>query len=99
MDEYAANSTLEEIYRSRVKSYNDSIGKLDEASSNRSRILLERQLTSAAQSLMISMQSLRLQQAYLEKMEELYQAVYHNQMIQVQAGLSTGQAVQSAENN
>ncbi|WP_125143382.1 TolC family protein [Clostridium transplantifaecale] len=99
MEDYVANSTLEEIYRSGVKSYNDSIKRLDQYSFNRNRIVLERQLTSAAQSLMISMQSLRLQQNYLGTAEELYHALYDNQTVQFKAGLSTGQTVQAAYNN
>lgn len=54
MEGYAEFSMLEEIYSSAAKSYNDMIKKLNSTSSNQNRLQLEKQLTSAAQSLMIS---------------------------------------------
>ena len=96
MEQYVESASLEIIYKSGIKSYNDAIKRLDKYSMNRDRIILERQLTSAAQSLMISWQSLSHQQEYLEKMDELLYAQYETSQIQAQAGLGTSDTIQAA---
>ena len=96
MEQYAESASLEAIYKSGVRNYNDVIKRLDQYGANRDRIILERQLTNAAQGLMISWQFLSLQQEYLEKVEELLYAQYENSQIQMQAGMAAGNDVQAA---
>ena len=93
--EYAAN---EAAYQAGVKSYNKMIKKLDSATSNQTRISLEKQLTNAAQSLMISWQSLGIQKESAEKTETLYRELYENAQTQKSAGLATDQDVLEAYN-
>lgn len=89
MEEYAVQASLEEIYRSAIKTYNDSIKKLDKYSYNKNRIILERQLTNTAQNLMISLQSLSIQEEYTKRTAELYKMRYTNELEKAQIGMST----------
>ena len=95
-ERYVEYASLAEIYRSSAAGYNDMIEKLDGYSSNKSRFSLEKQLTNAAQSLMISWQSLKLQKEYLKAMEDLYRTQYENAQIKQSAGLTTEQEVSAA---
>lgn len=99
MESYAENASYEAIYKSAIKSYNKMLDRLDKYSTNKDRIALEKQLTSAAQSLMISYQSNSLQKDYLKKMEDLTKRLYENTKTQQQAGLATGQDVITAYNS
>lgn len=87
------------IYKSAAKSYNDMLKQLNRYSSNKTRISTERQLTNAAQSLMISWQSVELQKEYLSTMASLYQELYKNTLVSQSAGLATEQDVESAYDN
>lgn len=91
-------SSLSAVYSSAAKSYNRMLKQMNRYSSNQSRISVERQLTNAAQSLMISWQSVELQKDYLAKMAELYQEQYENTLVSQSAGLATEQDVQDAYN-
>lgn len=95
-ERYVEYASLAEIYRSSAAGYNDMIEKLDGYSSNKSRFSLEKQLTNAAQSLMISWQSLKLQKEYLKAMGDLYRTQYENAQIKQSAGLTTEQEVSAA---
>ena len=96
LESYGEYAAYEAIYKSAIKSYNKMIERLDNYSSNKSRIILERQLTNAAQSLMISYQSLLLQKEYLSKMEELSKVRYETMKLKQSAGLATDQDVLEA---
>lgn len=96
MEGYVNHASLEAIYQSGIRSYNQAMRRMDQYSANRERILLEKQLTSAAQSLMISWQSLVAQQEYLGNMDGLCLAQYEDALRQMQAGLATGDAVDAA---
>lgn len=98
MEVYMEAKSLQAIYNSSAKSYSDRIKDLNKYSANQSRISTERQLTSAAQSLMISWQSLELQKEYTEKLTELYKAQYENTAVSQAAGLATDQEVTAAYN-
>ena len=98
MEGYAEFSMLEEIYSSAAKSYNDMIKKLNSTSSNQNRLQLEKQLTSAAQSLMISYQSVELQLEYMKKMLEVYKTQYNIAMLQNTSGAAVETDVQTAYN-
>ena len=98
MEDYVEAKSLQAIYNSSAKSYSDRIKDLNKYSANQSRISTERQLTSAAQSLMISWQSLELQEEYTEKLTELYEAQYENAAASQAAGLATDQEVTAAYN-
>ncbi len=67
MESYGEYASLEAVYSSAAKSYNERIKKLDRYAANKNRLSMEKQLTSAAQSLMISWQSMKLQREYTEK--------------------------------
>lgn len=99
MEAYGANASYEAVYKSAIKSYNKMIEGLDKYSSSKGQLTLEKQLTRAAQSLMISHQSIRLQKEYLSKMEELLRTQYEHTTLQQRAGLATDQDVQRAYNN
>lgn len=96
MDLYAENASLEAIYKAGIVRYNDAIRKLDRYSSNRDRIILEKRLTNAAQSLMISWQSLSLQKEYLEKRAEVLYARYELSQNQMHVGLLTSDDAQAS---
>lgn len=99
METYGANASYEAIYKNAIKSYNKMIEGLDKYSSNKGQITLEKQLTRAAQSLMISYQSLLLQKKYLSRMEELLRTQYEHTALQQSVGLATDQEVHTAYNN
>ena len=96
MESYGEYASLEAVYSSAAKSYNEMIKKLDRYAANKNRLSVEKQLTSAAQSLMISWQSIKLQREYMEKMAEWYQAVYENTRTRQSAGLATERDVSAA---
>ena len=99
MESYAEYASYEAIYKTAIKSYNKMLERLDNYSSNKGRITLEKQLTNAAQSLMISYQSISLQKEYFSKMEELSRIQYENIKLQQSVGLATEQDVHTAHNN
>lgn len=99
MESYAEYASSEAIYKSSIKSYKKMLDSLDDYSANRSRLLVERQLTNGAQSLMISYQSIQLQKEYLQKMAELFETQYENAKLQQQAGLGSDQDVNTAQNS
>ncbi len=96
MESYGEYASLEAVYSSAAKSYNERIRKLDRYAANKNRLSLEKQLTNAAQNLMLSWQSIKLQREYMEKMAELYQAVYENTKLGQSAGLATERDVTAA---
>lgn len=96
LEQYAENASLEAIYKAGIKNYNDAIKRLNRYSANRDRILLERQLTNAGQNLMISWQSLSLQEQVLTKKAELFYAQYELSQNQMQTGLITDDEAQVA---
>ena len=99
---HANNLTVQEIVKSTKEakdSYNKVLKKLDTYSSNRSRISLEKQLTSGAQNLMISFYSLEAQKKYLQVMEEWMKVRYENMQLKEEAGMATSQEVLTAFNS
>lgn len=98
MDESIEQGSYSAIYRSAARSYNQMLRQMNRYSSNKSRISVERQLTNAAQSLMISWQSVELQKEYLSSMAGLYREQYENTVVSQSAGLATEQEVQDAYN-
>lgn len=99
MVSYAEYASYEAVYKSSIKSYNKMLDRLDQNSTNKSRVMLEKQLTNAAQSLMMSYQSMTLQKEYLATMEELLRTQYDNAQTRQQAGLSTDQEVMTARSS
>ena len=99
MVSYAEYASYEAVYKSSIKSYNKMLDRLDQNSTNKSRLMLEKQLTNAAQSLMMSYQSMTLQKEYLATMEELLRTQYDNAQTRQQAGLSTDQEVMTARSS
>ena len=99
MESYAEYASYEAVYKSSIKSYNKMLDQLDQNSTNKSRVMLEKQLTNAAQSLMMSYQSMTLQKEYLATMEELLRTQYENAQTRQQAGLSTDQEVMTARSS
>lgn len=91
--EYAA---LEAVYRSAIKSYNQTLARLERNSSNKSRIALERQLTRSAQKLMISLCALRKEKGAMELTETLYRTRYEDAKRKQTVGMASEQEVLSA---
>lgn len=94
-EDYSTYASYEEVYRSALGSYNKMIKKLDRSSTNQGRLTLEKQLTNAAQSLMISYESTKLQMESLEQSEALYRQIYE----EVQAGRRAGLNTETEERN
>lgn len=95
-DRYLEYSGYEAVYESAVKSYNQTLKSLSKASSRQSQTALEKQLTSAAQSLFLSWQSAAAQEEYLMKMEEVFRESYQNTCLKQQAGMVAEPEVLSA---
>ena len=85
-------------YRSGVKTYNKMIESLDSNSSTKNRTNMEKQLVNAAQSLMISYESVSSQKEYFSKMEQLYSKLYSQMQLKQQSGMATAQEVESVRN-
>ncbi|MGN0157653.1 MAG: TolC family protein [Brotaphodocola sp.] len=98
-EDYIEYASLQAIYSASAKSYNDRMKNLNGYTSNKTRRSMEKQLTNAAQNLMISMQSIALQKEYLETMEELCRVSYENTKMCQGAGLATDQDVTNAYNS
>lgn len=98
METYAENAAYEKVYSSAITSYNNMIKRLDRYTANRNRIWLERQLTSGAQSLMISYQALQAQKETLIQMDALYGQLYEETFAGSGAGTATTQEVENIRN-
>lgn len=96
MEAYTEYAALEATYKMAAKSYNSMLKSLNSATSNSSRVTLEKQLTYAAQNLMISLQSIQQQKEQLLKMEEWYSAQYETMLARQQAGTATQADVEDA---
>lgn len=97
-DAYADYASQETTLRSAAKSYTTLLSQLDAYSSNKSSYQTERELTAGAQSLMISLSSLKNQKAASEKMLELYQQLADSTNSRYNAGMATKLEVLEAEN-
>lgn len=97
MEDYAYYASEEAIYKSAAASYQDLYENMQSLSSTSSLRQTERQLTAAAQALMISYDTMRLERETLEKMEELYQKEYDLAQTRLQAGMATEADVMEAE--
>lgn len=98
MESYVEYASYEAIYTQAIKSYDKMVERLNRYSSNKQRASVEKQLTNAAQSLMISYQSLSFQNDYLVKMTQVLEEQYENTKLQLQAGLAADLDVQNAYN-
>lgn len=99
MDSYAEYASIEAVYQSAVKSYNQSLKKLNKYSSNKTRLSQEKQLTASAQSLMISWHSLEQQKEYLDTMTDLYRQLYEDTKLKQTADMAAEQEVSEAYNS
>ena len=88
-EQYSYYSSEEEIYRSAASTYYTMYDSMQSASSTSSMRQTERQLTAAAQSLMISYETMRLEADTARKMLELYEKEYDLALAGVQAGTAT----------
>ncbi len=98
MDAYMEYASQETVLRGAAKSYNTMLNRLDSYSSNKTSLQTERQLTVAAQSLMISYTSLNNQKTTLEKTHQLYQQLAASATSKYSAGMATRLEVLEAEN-
>lgn len=98
METYAENVAYEKVYSSAITSYNNMIRRLKHNTANTNRIWLERQLTSGAQSLMISYQALQSQKETLLQMDALYGQLYEETLAGNGAGTATAQEVEKVRN-
>ena len=74
--QYSYYAAEEAIYQSAAKSYQKMYDSMQSASSTSSQRKIERQMTVATQSLVISYETMRLERDTLEKERELYQKQY-----------------------
>ena len=96
-EQYSYYSSEEEIYRSAASTYYTMYDNMQSASSTSSMRQTERQLTAAAQSLMISYETMRLEADTARKMLELYEKEYDLVLAGVQAGTATEADVLEAQ--
>ena len=96
-EQYSYYSSEEEIYRSAASTYYTMYDSMQSASSTSSMRQTERQLTAAAQSLMISYETMRLEADTARKMLELYEKEYDLALAGVQAGTATEADVLEAQ--
>lgn len=85
-------------YRMGVKTYNNMIKSLDTYSSTLNQVTTEKQLVYAAQSLMISYESMSGQKEYYTKMEQLYSKLYSQMQLKQQSGMATVQEAEAVRN-
>lgn len=95
-ERYVEYAGYEAIYEGAVKSYNQILKNLQKASFNQSRLTLEKQLTSAAQSLFLSWQAADAQEEYLAKLEQVFEKTYQMAGLKQQAGMATEEDVLEA---
>ena len=96
-EQYSYYSSEEEIYRSAASTYYTMYDSMQSASSTSGMRQTERQLTAAAQSLMISYETMRLEADTARKMLELYEKEYDLVLAGVQAGTATEADVLEAQ--
>ena len=89
MDDYAEYSANLAIYRASISQYNRMLQRMNRKSSSSSQLSVERTLTNAAQNLMISLQSARMQEELAQQMQTLYQTQYENTCTMLSAGLAS----------
>lgn len=96
MEDYAYYASEEAIYKSAAASYQDMYERMQENSSTSSLRQTERQMTVAAQALMISYDTMELERETMEKMCQLYEKQYELVQARYQAGMATQADVLSA---
>ena len=96
--QYSYYAAEEAIYQSAAKSYQKMYDSMQSASSTSSQRKIERQMTVATQSLVISYETMRLERDTLEKERELYQKQYELAVVREQAGMGTQADVLKALN-
>ncbi len=94
---YNTYKSYENSYKAAIKSYNSVIEKLNSYGQTKSIKSTEKQLTSAAQSLMISYNTLKLNLESTETLCEYYKAIYNNTMLKKNAGSATDIEVEAAK--
>lgn len=97
-EEAAYYGAQEKSYKAMASRYADVMDDYDKPSSTKSISLSERQMTKAAQTLMISYNTMRLQRDNQEKQKEVYDSKYQLAQAEVLAGTATAQEAQSAKN-
>ncbi|MEY8336728.1 TolC family protein [Lachnospiraceae bacterium 62-35] len=88
----------EGAYKSMAERYSDIMDSYDKPRSVKSLRWAERELTRAAQTLMFSYNSLRLQRENQEKLKEVYDMQYQLAQAEAQVGTKTAFDVQAAAN-
>ena len=94
---YNTYKSYENSYKAAIKSYNSVIEKLNSYGQTKSIKNTEKQLTSAAQSLMISYNTLKLNLESTETLCEYYKAIYDNTVLKKNAGSATDIEVEAAK--
>ena len=95
-EDYAYYASEEAIDKSAAASYQDMYESMQETSSTSSLRQTERQMTVAAQALMISYDTMQLEKETAEKMCQLYEKQYELAQTKQQAGMATQADVLSA---
>lgn len=98
-EQYTYYTAQEQTYKAAASSYYKMLDNMKKtASSTSPQRQTERQMTVAAQSLMVSYETLRQQKYTLEKMEELYKTQYELGTVKEQAGTAAAAEVLSFKN-
>lgn len=98
MEQYTYYISQEQTYKAAASSYYKMLDNMKTASSTSSTRQTERQMTVAAQSLMVSYETLRQQRDTLRKMKELYETQYELGAVKNQVGTATAADVLSLKN-
>jgi hypothetical protein len=99
IDTYSTDTANEKIYMNAISSFTKIIKNLDKSGSgNDSWKQLEKQLTRAAQELMISYHSLTAEEETLTELCSLYEQQYAEKTAEARAGTATELDVRNAEN-
>lgn len=98
MEQYTYYISQEQTYKAAASSYYKMMDNMKTASATSSKRQAERQMTVAAQSLMMSYETLRQQRDTLRKMRELYETQYELGAVKNQVGTATAADVLSLKN-
>jgi len=98
-ESYITSMTNEKIYMSAIESLKKILDNMDKSGSlNDSWKTVEKQLTGAAQNLMISYQSLANEEGMLTQLQSLYEQLRTEMIAKARAGMATETDVANAEN-
>lgn len=97
-EQYTYYTAQEQTYKAAATSYYKMLDQMKTVSGTSSQRQVERQMTVAAQSLMVNYETLRQQRDTLQKMKELYETQYELGIVKEGVGTATAAEVLSFKN-